>query len=1557
MIKKINIFLVLLLLLVSIGTVSAIDDGNMTDLSSNDATLDTIAVSMDENISCISDDISTADESSSQSSASTHTITDSNYDQYFSSKDGSLVSTIVNSGDTIKLDGSFTGKSFVIDKTVNIVGTSSNNMKNSMITLLKGASGGSISDLKITNTKSETYGIFLNSASNCIIQGCKITTTNAKSAYPICVANNANYNNVTNNDLKTSGESYGHGTRSTPPFLISGSHHNYIANNRLEVADANGIYLSAYAGGPLKGGNSNFNVIYNNTVHYKDVLPTSWAYGIQVMGSYNVIKANKVIGAYRGISTAGSYNNITDNMIINVTGADYNHLGVETGGEYGIVAANSSYVSGNTIIGSKIIATGAGISGISGSVIENNIVNVTKNGRGIVASGSNVIIRNNVINTEGGSGVYEKDEGSGLLVDGNTINSASGVGILIEKLNSKTMPSNVTIINNNITSTNEFGIDASGVTKGTAEIEGNTLKGSGKINSPAGVYDASKPTYVYKGKTINITPDNIRTYINVNGGLTEKVNDTDILFFEGTFSNEIIHVNKRIKITGKNPIFYNSTFKVTEGNVLIENLTIINKNAERVNAWGIYTNQASGVRIMNNKISVTDPKAAYAIYVLESTDIDVFNNDLTSEGDYLTFTLLSYASEDCNFANNTIHTIGTGKVYSFTPESCLDGNELVIDGKSICIDGNEIVIDGQSYYIDGEEIVIDGNSYCIDGENLVINGQSYCIDGNELVIDGKTVCVDGNEIVIGGNSYCIDGENLVINGQYFCIDGNELVIDGKSVCVDGEEVVIDGKSYCLDGNEIIIDGKSYCLDGGEICIDGKSYCIDGGEICIDGKTYCVDGQEIVIDGKSYCLDGGEICIDGKTYCIDGSELCIDGESYCIDGNELVINGTSYGTEYSKGNAHVVSEIYQTYGILLLYSSNNVISGNDVIVTSKLNQTYSVIADKSTNSLVGIDLYFNSHNNVFSDNSVFIKGYDNHLYGMGVLGYNTGHSAPEGQGATNNVFDGNEITLEGPYFTTGLIVGHESEGTVLKDNIINLNSNSVSYGITLETSQKSTITANRISLTSDEVIYGMEVYSSSNNDIKDNSIVATAKQVYGIIVANGCENKISNNIINAKGSGKNITVKNLDALGYGNAGLYLAYNSSDNQVMSNNITSAKGYSILLDEDAAGNVINDNYLVCEKGIGNKAVSYPKGNTVSENYRYIATVKCDTVNVVYLGTGEFILRFNNELNGAIVKFYDADNKSFAQSTIENGIASAKYSFDDSYIPAKYYFTVKLSKEDYKSSTFKLNATVTKGSIKINVKDVSIVEGVAGKITATVVDGFGNPVKGVVVNFARGRNPLGAAISNEKGVASITYTPKIEPDSYTITTSVSDLECYNGASVTSKLNILEKVSITGAKAYSVYYGNTVKYKVRVLNTDKKPVSGVYVKFKINGVSKNVKTTAKGYASYSVKLKAGSYTITATCNNAKVSKKIAFKSTLIAKNLSKKKSKTTKFTVKLVSKKGKILKSKKITFKFKGKNYTAKTNKKGIATLSLKNLKVGKYTITSSYGGCTIKNTIKIKK
>jgi hypothetical protein len=65
----------------------------------------------------------------------------------------------------------------------------------------------------------------------------------------------------------------------------------------------------------------------------------------------------------------------------------------------------------------------------------------------------------------------------------------------------------------------------------------------------------------------------------------------------------------------------------------------------------------------------------------------------------------------------------------------------------------------------------------------------------------------------------------------------------------------------------------------------------------------------------------------------------------------------------------------------------------------------------------------------------------------------------------------------------------------------------------------------------------------------------------------------------------------------------------------------------------------------------------------------------------------------------------------------------------------------------------------------------------------------------------------------------------------------------------------------------------------------------------------------------------------------------------------------------GKYLKGKKITFKFNGKKYTAKTDKKGIAKVTiksniLKKLKVGKkITYQATYVKDTVKKTVKVKK
>lgn len=102
------------------------------------------------------------------------------------------------------------------------------------------------------------------------------------------------------------------------------------------------------------------------------------------------------------------------------------------------------------------------------------------------------------------------------------------------------------------------------------------------------------------------------------------------------------------------------------------------------------------------------------------------------------------------------------------------------------------------------------------------------------------------------------------------------------------------------------------------------------------------------------------------------------------------------------------------------------------------------------------------------------------------------------------------------------------------------------------------------------------------------------------------------------------------------------------------------------------------------------------------------------------------------------------------------------------------------------------------------------------------------------------------------------------------------------------------------------------------------------------------------IDFQAGTYLVTAQYKNFLVANKIIVKLTVIPLTQfgAKKLSKTFKFKVKLLNNKGKILKNKKVKVKFNKKTYAAKTNKKGIATFTLKTpLKNGKFNVVSSYG------------
>jgi hypothetical protein len=175
-----------------------------------------------------------------------------------------------------------------------------------------------------------------------------------------------------------------------------------------------------------------------------------------------------------------------------------------------------------------------------------------------------------------------------------------------------------------------------------------------------------------------------------------------------------------------------------------------------------------------------------------------------------------------------------------------------------------------------------------------------------------------------------------------------------------------------------------------------------------------------------------------------------------------------------------------------------------------------------------------------------------------------------------------------------------------------------------------------------------------------------------------------------------------------------------------------------------------------------------------------------------------------------------------------------------------------------------------------------------------------------------------------------------------------------------VEKLTIVASDA-SYGWSKTVDYQVKLIDDKGNAESGVVITFTVNGKTYNVTTDANGTAKVTLSLNVGKYDITATTINGDVAvKKITIVNRLIQNaNVNMYYFDGTSYKVKAIGDNGKAVGAGQIVvIKFNKKTYKVKTDKNGIAKLKIpKTAKVGKYTITATYKGKTVKNTVKVKQ
>ena len=204
-------------------------------------------------------------------------------------------------------------------------------------------------------------------------------------------------------------------------------------------------------------------------------------------------------------------------------------------------------------------------------------------------------------------------------------------------------------------------------------------------------------------------------------------------------------------------------------------------------------------------------------------------------------------------------------------------------------------------------------------------------------------------------------------------------------------------------------------------------------------------------------------------------------------------------------------------------------------------------------------------------------------------------------------------------------------------------------------------------------------------------------------------------------------------------------------------------------------------------------------------------------------------------------------------------------------------------------------------------------------------------------------------------TLSTNSDSNSLASSNGVTVLSASQSSNVSSTINVSDSVK---SKDITKYYKGSTQYTATFYDKYGKVLANTNVKITVNNVVYTKKTNAKGVASLDVNLKPGSYKVIATnpVTGYKLSTTFKILSTISASDVTKVYTDGRVFTATFLKSNGKPLANKNIKFKINGKTYTKKTNSKGVATLTMYNLKKGTYKMISyNTDGLTKTNTVKV--
>ena len=539
---------------------------------------------------------------------------------------------------------------------------------------------------------------------------------------------------------------------------------------------------------------------------------------------------------------------------------------------------------------------------------------------------------------------------------------------------------------------------------------------------------------------------------------------------------------------------------------------------------------------------------------------------------------------------------------------------------------------------------------------------------------------------------------------------------------------------------------------------------------------------------------------------------------------------------------------------------------------------------------------------------------------------------------SNVADGGIVVKGNSINASNIGILLKKGYAIIENNTINADS----YGIQFTSADsKNSIVDNNVIISGKD--YAISV-AGTNTSITDNYIISKDYYGNGAVTSKSNDTIIENNTpagasINTDISAsinKNATIK-IDVLPFdANGNVTIKFNGKSETVSFN-----ASQTIVYDLGVLGVGDYEVTVIYNGNAKYNATNITKTFSIGKISDYNVTL--NTTDVVAGENSTLVIILPEDATGVVNVTVGKDSY---KANVTDGVASVKI---NSLIAGDYKVNVTGDKT-YEVSNNVFNLAVNPMKVNLNISDVVMFYRDGTRMVAILTDIKGNPITNATVYFTiNGKTYARTTDTNGTASLAINLISKI----YNATI------LYNGSDIYDKLskNITVTVNptILANDTVLMYMDGTV-FVAKFLDKTGKALTNASVKFNINGVFYTRITDNDGVAKLNIRLRPGSYILTAY-NNVTGEEKgfdITVKSLIVANDLTKYYLNATRFEATIYNKNGTLAINKNVTFNINGVFYTRQTNENGVVGLNI-NLRPGNYIITTMFDGLAIGNNINV--